>query len=191
MTGKWLSKSAVLWVMDEAPDVPARLVSTLLAVARHADQDGRGAYPSASAIAACTRKSERQAKRDLAELVQRGLLTRGDQRIVAGIRADKRPSVYDLAMTRGDTHDTPQSGNGVTPMTARGVMAVPSGVSPMSPKEVPKTSGKRARADGADAPRAPTTKPPWCGQCEEHSRMINPDAPQRCLVCHPLAMAAP
>ena len=189
MPGKWLSKPAVTWVLDDAPDVPAHLVAALLAVARYADQDGRGAHPSAATVAEVTRKSERQAKRDLAELVQRGLLARGDQRIVAHIRGDKRPAVYDLAMPRGDMHDTPPDGHGVTSMTARGDIQGRHGVSPMTPKEVQKTSGRRARANGADAPRAPAPKPPWCGGCDEHSRMINPDAPQRCPACHPLAEA--
>jgi hypothetical protein len=61
---KWLSKPAVLWAMDEAPGVPARLVSTLFAYARYADQEGRGSYPLAATVAAQTRKSVSQAKRD-------------------------------------------------------------------------------------------------------------------------------
>jgi hypothetical protein len=28
--------------------------------------------------------------------------------------------------------------------------------------------------------------PDWCGKCDERTRQINPDAPKRCPVCHPL-----
>lgn len=155
MTGKWLSVPAVLWAMDDAPDVPPELVSTLLAVARYAGEDGRAAYPSASTIAAITRKTERQAKRDLDRLEKRGLLLPGDKNAVKDIRADRRPKVRDLPMprgdtqgqngvtprvVRGDTHDTPSTSHGVTPRVRRGDIQGPNGVSPMSPEEVLKTS---------------------------------------------------
>jgi endogenous inhibitor of DNA gyrase (YacG/DUF329 family) len=165
----WLSKPALLWAFDEAPEVPARLVSTLLAVARYAGTDGRGSHPSAATLAAMTRKTERQAKRDLAELEKLKLVRRGNQRTVAYIRADRRPTVYDLAMPRGDTHDTPSGGHGVTPRVERGDTQGQNGVSPMSPEEVLKTSGKRARdRAGAQSPPAkPETRiaAPPCPEC--------------------------
>src|ERR1035441_7610959 len=99
--GKWLSKAAVLWALYEAPDVPARLVSTLIAVAVYAGEDGSGAYPSGATVAMLTRKSESQAKRDMAECERLGLLLPGDGRIVEDIRADRRPKVYDLPMPPG------------------------------------------------------------------------------------------
>jgi hypothetical protein len=34
---------------------------------------------------------------------------------------------------------------------------------------------------------AVTTRPPWCGRCDEQTRMTGDDAPRRCLACHPLA----
>jgi hypothetical protein len=163
---KWLSKAAVLWALDDAPEVPPHLVSTLIAVARYAGEDGRGAYPSALTVAQHTRKSERQAKRDLAELSRLGLLTPGDNRIVAAIRADQRPNVWDLAMLRGDTHDTPSSANGVSPMTGRGDIQGPHGVSPMSPEEILNRSGKGVRgANRAAAPRHAKPKPTRCAMC--------------------------
>lgn len=103
----WLGKAAVLWALDDAEGVPPHIVSTLVAVARYAGEDGRGAHPSALTVAGHTRKSESQAKRDLAKLEELKLIKRGNQRIVASIRADRRPTVYDLAMPRGSTHDTP------------------------------------------------------------------------------------
>ena len=100
MTGKWLSVPAELWAMDEADGVPARLASTLFAVARYAGEDGRGAFPSLTQVAWITRKSRSQAGRDIAALVELGVLLPGDPGLVKDIRADARPNVYDLAMPR-------------------------------------------------------------------------------------------
>ncbi len=152
----WLSKRAVLWALDEAASVPPHLVSALIAVARYAGEDGRGAHPSALTVAGHIRKTERTAKKDLAELRQLGLLLPGDQRIVAAIRADKRPFVYDLPMPRGVAQDTPSTGHGVSHRT---------------PEEFLKNSSTRARADGAGAPPPPRpgtryTAPP-CPVCGE------------------------
>lgn len=189
--GKWLSKPAVLWAMDDAPGVPDRLVSTLLVVARYADEAGRGAYPSAPTVALGTRKSTRQAQRDLAALEERGLLVRGNQALVKGIRADRRPVVYDLPMPRHDNCDAPSKGHGTTPGAPRHDTSSLNGTTPVSYKEVLKTSGKRgARASGAAAPRA-SAKPPWCGECSnERERQVDVDGqPGRCPVCHPLGAA--
>lgn len=155
MGGTWLGKAAVLWALDEAPDVPASLVSTLVAVARYAGTDGRGAHPSASTVASHTRKSESQAKRDLAALEKAGLLLRGDPRVVASIRADRRPSVYDLPMPRGSTGDTPSDGHGVAPMHARGSTHARDGVAPVLPEKNRKSSRRGTLpSSGPPAPRA-------------------------------------
>jgi hypothetical protein len=97
----------VLWAMDEAPGVPAHLVSTLVAYARYADDDGRGSYPLAATVALRTRKTIWQARRDTAELERLGLLLPGDPGLVKNIRADRRPNVYDLPMSRGNPGATP------------------------------------------------------------------------------------
>ena len=152
---RWLGKAAVLWVLYEAPDVPAHLLSTLLAVAASTGADGKGAYISAATVAQLTRKTERTAKKDLAELTRLGLLLPGNQRIVAHIRSDRRPNVYDLPMPRGVAQDTPSSPNGVSHTTARGVVQGPNGVSHTTPEEILNRSRIGARAaSGDDAPRA-------------------------------------
>lgn len=129
--------------------MPAKLVSTLIALANHADRDGRGCYPSQDVLARYTRKSRRQVQRDVDDLAELGLIRSGDARFVAHIRADHRPQVWDLAMERrrprDDTHDTPSPESGMTPMTARGDTRDRHGVTPMSPepslepKEEPKS----------------------------------------------------
>jgi hypothetical protein len=198
---RWLGKAAVLWVLDEAPGVPPELVSTLLAYARYASEDGRGSYPATEVVAAHTRKSKRQAVRDIDALESRGLLVRGDQRKVAHIRKDRRPVVYDLPLpARGDAHDTPhgvtpttpRNGHGVTPVTARGDTHDVNGVTPVTPEEILNRSRKGARdAAGAATPPRGRPKPPWCGECDERTRQIELDngAPAKCPVCHPFGAA--
>lgn len=171
---RWLSKPAVLWALDDAQGVPSHLVSTLVAVARYAGADGKGAHPSALTIAGHTRKSESQAKRDLAKLEELKLLKRGNQRAVAYIRADRRPTVYDLAMPRGSTHDTPSGSNGVAPMHGRGSTHASNGVAQVLPEEVLKTSGHGAAPGGGAA--APC----------EHGE---PRGPAGCFICRTSAVA--
>jgi len=197
VTGKWLSKNAVLWVLDEAPDVPARLVSTLIAVARYTGTDGRGARAAASEIARCTRKSERQAQRDIAELEQLGLLRRGDPRLAAHIPANFRPNVYDIPL---DTSPMSyQAGKlDTSPVTAGYDMQGPNGTSPMSYDQSLKSSGIGARANGAEAPRARRPKPR--GQCDldgpdPHSNACRRGGGRDCHIswcqcrCHPVRVA--
>jgi hypothetical protein len=172
-SARWLSKSAVLWALHDAPDVPPRLVSTLIAVAAYAGADGRGSYPSGATVAMLTRKSESQAKRDMAELEKLGLLQPGDERIVKDIRADRRPKVYDLPldMARGASGRPPSHRPRGASGHRTGRKWEQNGGRPDAPEEVPKTSGRRApraRAKGADASAQPQTPllPPPCGFCE-------------------------
>lgn len=148
-----MSVQALTWALEDAgiaqddgtiADVPAELVSTLVGLANHADQQGRHAYPSASLLAHYARKSERQTRRDLARLEELGLIRRGDQRLVLHIDPDRRPVVWDLAVDvkrppreapqprggarrNGLTSTSPRSErpdtegtNGLTPATERG-----------------------------------------------------------------------
>lgn len=113
--GKRVSVEAITWVLNEAQDVPAPLVSTLVGLANHATPDGRNAYPSQAKLAKYTRKSERTVRRDLAELERLGLICRGDQRVVEHVPRDRRPVVYDLCMAPSD--DDPDGRTPTTPRT--------------------------------------------------------------------------
>jgi hypothetical protein len=95
-----MSVQALAWAIEDAPGVPAELVSLLIGLANHADETGRGAWPSLALLAEYTRKSERQVRRGLRELELLGLIRPGDQRITGHIRPDRRPPVYDLSMER-------------------------------------------------------------------------------------------
>ena len=48
----------------------------------------------------------------------------------------------------------------------------------------PPRSDARASPPGSPAVAA---RPPWCGECDEATRMRDPDRPRRCPDCHPLA----
>lgn len=135
-----MSVEAIAWVLNDAPDLPSQLVSTLVALANHATPDGRNSYPSQPRLAAYTRKSDRQIRRDLADLLERGLIQRGDQRIVEHIPQDRRPVVYDLVMVQRKDLDgrTSTSGrspvSGRTSMTERADVDVRAGRTPTSAK---------------------------------------------------------
>lgn len=137
----WLGRRPVLWALYEAEGVPARLVSTLVAVAARAGEDGRGAFPSVAEIAAVTRKAERAVREDLAALRKLGLLLPGDASLVESIRADRRPNVYDLPLPRGAPHRTPLDGHGVHHSVERGAPQRRHGVRHSAPEETPKRPG--------------------------------------------------
>lgn len=101
-----MSHQAVQWVLATAQDVPASCVAVLIGLAWHADQDGRGAYPGEQTLANYARKTVRQVRRDLRELQRIKLIEEGDQTMASHLRADRRPTVYDLPIDR-------------TPMSAR------------------------------------------------------------------------
>lgn len=96
----YMSMQAMVWALEQAPDVPAQALGVLMGLANHADEHGRGAYAGQELLAEYARKSDRQARTDLARLEDAGLIRRGDQSLVAHLRADKRPVVWDLAMER-------------------------------------------------------------------------------------------
>jgi hypothetical protein len=73
--------------------------STLYALANYAGMDGRNSYPSVERLAHDAECSEATVRRDLKALQADGWIRRGDQQHVAHLRADRRPVVYDIAMT--------------------------------------------------------------------------------------------
>lgn len=88
------------WALELAPPMPAQLVATLSGLARHADKQGRGAYPSVARLAAYTCKAERSVQRDLKQLRELGFIRLGDQTKATHLPEGKRPDVYDLAVER-------------------------------------------------------------------------------------------
>lgn len=95
-----MSLQAMVWAVEDAPDVPAQCLAVLQGLANHADREGRNAYPSVELLAHYTRKAERSVQNDLRTLEKLGLIRRGDQRAAYDIPERYRPTVWDLAMER-------------------------------------------------------------------------------------------
>lgn len=96
-----MSIQALTWVIyGVAPDIKHADFRTLLVLADHADPQGMGAYPSRSTISRLTGYSVRTVSYALKSLESSGLISRGDQRIVAGLGGYK-PTVWNLNMSRG------------------------------------------------------------------------------------------
>ncbi|MEE8667245.1 MAG: helix-turn-helix domain-containing protein [Bifidobacterium mongoliense] len=94
-----MSYQASSWALREAPvggDSTSRTI--LMALAEYADPRGCGAWPSVDTLSVLSRKSRRTVLRKLATLERSGVIRRGDQRIVSHLRADRRPTVWDLCM---------------------------------------------------------------------------------------------
>lgn len=127
-----MSIEATSWALnvETVPDSTARVV--LLGLANHAGRDGSAAWPSVATLAEYAVCSSRTVQRKLRELEARGLVRKGDQRLVGHLPADRRPVVYDLPI--GVSFCRPAAEDGVTPMTERGDTTGTDGVTPMSPK---------------------------------------------------------
>lgn len=103
------------WVLNDAPGLPANAFGTLMGLANHADHQGRGAFIAQATLGRYARKTDRQVRRDLADLEKLGLIRRGNQALVNHLPPMKRPIVWDLALERretGDSDRTPTTGHG-------------------------------------------------------------------------------
>jgi hypothetical protein len=77
-------------------DPVAKLV--LLILADQANTDGTAAWPSQALLAKKADVSARTVRTKLRKLEELGLIVPGDQQMLAHIRADRRPTVYDVNM---------------------------------------------------------------------------------------------
>jgi hypothetical protein len=143
-----MSVQAIVWVLEDCPDLPPHLVAPLLGLANHADENGKGAYCSTDTVSWYTRKGRDAAKADLDKLEELQLIRRGDQRRVLHLPADKRPVVFDLAMEkrRDPRPDRPGPGRPrkvqVSPAPEIGGVCTPPGFSD------PKSGGSTAEIGG-------------------------------------------
>lgn len=95
-----MSVGAVAWALQWAPVENAQEHVLLIALADRADEYGRAAWPYQEDLAARGRCSIRTVRRHLTAMEKRGLIVRGDQRLVAHFRPDQRPIVWDLDMSQ-------------------------------------------------------------------------------------------
>ena len=93
-----MSLRATLWALYDAPVDEQGPLLVLIALADDAADDGTGAAVGRKTLAKAARCSPRSITRYLAFLEDSGVITPGDQRAVAHIRGDRRPTVYDLAI---------------------------------------------------------------------------------------------
>lgn len=165
-----MSIEATSWALsvDTVPDSTARVI--LLGLANHAARDGSAAWPSVATLAEYAVCSERTVQRKLRELEARGLLRKGDQRLLQHLPADRRPVVYDLPIGVTICHPGP---NGVTPVSERGDTTGTDGVTPVSPKP----------SMNHPEPSYPP-KPPTGGESDGQGLLISPEpeAPSRAAV---------
>lgn len=82
---------------------------------------------------------------------------------------EAKSSRRDKPVSNGVSHSTPSRRDG----TSKNDVPVPSRV-----------AAGRASPGGSPAVAA---KPPWCGECDEATRLVGDDSPRRCPACHPLA----
>lgn len=87
------------WALNaDVGDSTRKLV--LIGYANHAHKDGRNSWASKETIAEYVNCSAKTVRRHVAALIAEGWIREGDQDQVAHLRADRRPIVYDLAMTK-------------------------------------------------------------------------------------------
>lgn len=104
------------WALKNAPVLNAQEHVLLIALADRADDTGRAAWPSQRWLAQRGRCSDRTVRRHLVAMEERGLLRRGDQRMVEHLPVDRRPVVWDLNMA---LVETPPSGTTESPGVVR------------------------------------------------------------------------
>jgi hypothetical protein len=106
-----MSHQASAWALDARQTgrlgAGARLV--LATLADYADPQGHGAYPSKATIGARLDLDVDTVRKHLRTLELAGILLRGDQALVAHYPADKRPTVYNLALRRDPSEMRPRS----------------------------------------------------------------------------------
>lgn len=114
----------------------------LIGYANHAHRDGRNAWASVETIAKYANCSTRTVQRHVAQLVADGFMREGDQTLVAHLRGDRRPIVYDVAMSEEQRlawQEAAKSGTGVRAAAAergrrrRGDNLTPGGEQPVEP----------------------------------------------------------
>lgn len=96
-----MSLKAMVWVMEAAPTKNQGELAVLYALADRANDDGSAAFPSQDWLAQRSRCTTRTVRNHLQAMEERGLIRRGDQRMVAHFRPDRRPVVWDICMDGG------------------------------------------------------------------------------------------
>lgn len=106
-----MSVEAITWALNDAPVDNSLDELVLLGLANHAHPDGSAAFPSQATLARYARCTERTVRNALSRLLDAGVIAYGNPHIVAAYvaRPDRRPTCYDLDLTRtrNDRNETP------------------------------------------------------------------------------------
>jgi hypothetical protein len=150
-----VSLRAILWALNDAPVQDPQDVLILVAMADHAHEDGTASWASKDTIAKKARCSESTVKRRVRALESAGVIRPGDQQLVAHLRADRRPRVWDLALdaqsqTVTEPVDNSASTGGHTggqadpPYATGGQIRPPRGVIAVTPEPSTKPTTEKA-----------------------------------------------
>lgn len=145
------------WVFNEAPVSEPSTLLVLLALADHADKEGRNAFPSQATIATYARLSTRSVGIKLTALMQAGVIKLGDQEKVKHYPPNRRPKVYDIDFTVTNVERV-GSGFGVKPASPEDLSAQ----KPTSPQEVVvgvKSDAPWGEASGSFGVKSTSDKP--------------------------------
>ena len=130
-----MSIEATAWALSVTGLEDATERAILLGLANHATRDGTAAWPSIATLAEYAVCSTRTVQRRLRGLEARGLVRKGDQRLVDHLQANHRPVVYDLPLGVTQRHPSTDPGPaGVTPGADRGDTGDAVGVTAVSYK---------------------------------------------------------
>lgn len=153
-----MSLKAMLWVMEDAPVTDPIALLILYALADRANDDGTAAWPSQAWIADRARCSIRTVRRKLEDLEDEGIIRRGDHRLVAHLRGDRRPFVWDINLDAQPA----TGGQAVRPsdnaQPATGGHPCPGGQSDRA--DTPGTTGGQDRPNGRTAVSDKPSKTP-------------------------------
>lgn len=174
-----MSIEAMTWALSaDVGDAARKLV--LVGQANHAHKDGTTSWAAKETLAEYVNCDPRTIQRHLKRLRAEGWIRPGDQSAVAHIRADRRPVVYDLAMSEQTrlewkaAHEAEQArGDNLSPRPSA------TGSQPVSPPEghgetdgeTPEVSrGDRALSPEPSRTQEPPPIPPPSGgrSCSRH-----------------------
>lgn len=94
-----MSLKAIIWVMEEAPVENHGELAVLYALADRADDNGHAAWPSQEWLSYRARCTDRTVRNHLSNLEDRGVIERGDYRLVEHFPRNRRPIVWNLNMS--------------------------------------------------------------------------------------------
>lgn len=185
-----MSLRAMLWALHDAECTDALDKLVLWVLSDYADDTGANAYPSVTTIAQTVPCDRATVHRHLRSLEARGLIVRGDQSAVEGLRPDRRPTVWQLslpgrtvrprAVIRGRTDDANGVAHGVAPVRP-------------DPKNLKTNQRARASAVTTGAPlgcAAHSERSPACDACLRVKPTDETRKPARPETARQLAAAA-